>query len=281
MTASSPTAQSARLNTLGSLLLHPSRSVGASTLFWYRYAVQVSTLIAYAVWRLTLGYRHLRSVTRAVLIRQVLFTAVDALPFTGLIAVLLGASVIAEAEMHMSGNPDMVGKLLVIVVVRELGPLIAALILLVRSGTAMVVEMGNMNVDREIDGLEYAGVDPFEYLVVPRIFGMSVSLVGVALYFIAIAIGSGVAFSALLAQSSAHPMELVDLMTRQLGLTELIAFGAKTFVPGLMIAGIVCFEGLSAGPQVTDVPRAATRGTVRAVVALFAWNVAVSVLLYI
>ena len=108
------------------------RYVGARTRFWFQYASQVCTLISYALWRLTFGYRHMRPVTRAVLIKQVLFTAVDALPFTGLIAVLLGASVIAEAELHMSGNPDMVGKLLVIVVIRELGPLVAALILLVR-----------------------------------------------------------------------------------------------------------------------------------------------------
>ncbi len=257
------------------------RYVGARTRFWFQYASQVCTLISYALWRLTFGYRHMRPVTRAVLIKQVLFTAVDALPFTGLIAVLLGASVIAEAELHMSGNPDMVGKLLVIVVIRELGPLVAALILLVRSGTAMVVEMGNMSVGKEIEGLEFAGIDPFEYLVVPRIFGMSVSLVGVALYFLAFSVGSGVVISAILAQSTAHPIELVDMMTRQLGMTELYAFTAKTFIPGLMMAGIVCHEGLNAGPQVTDVPRCATRGTVRAVVGLFVWNAAVSILMYI
>ncbi len=256
-------------------------AVGARVIWWFGYVLQIATLIGHGLWRLTFGYGQMRSVTRGVLVRQVLFTAVEALPFTGMIAAIVGASVMVQAQMHLSGSPDMVGKLLVLVVIRELGPLVTAFILIGRSGTAMVVEMGNMRVGGEIDALDHAGIDPFEYLVVPRLFGMAVSLVGVAVFFISVAVTTGLISGALLVATETNALEFIDLLARQLSWLDFLAFFAKTFFPGLMIAGIACYEGMSAGPHVTDVPRAATRGTVRAISALFIWNVAVSAMLYL
>ena len=255
--------------------------VGARTRWLAGYVLQIATLIGHAVLRLTVGWGAVRPLTRTVLTRQVLFTAVEAIPFAAMLAVLVGGSVIVQAQMHLSGSPDMVGKLLVLVVVRELGPLVSAMILIGRSGTAMVVEMGNMQVGGEIDALDHAGIDPFEYLVVPRVFGMGVSVVLVALFFLVVAVGTGLLAGSLLVSGDTEAGEFLNLLMRQMSWLDLVAFFAKTFVPGLMIAGIACYEGMSAGPHVTDVPRAVTRGTVRAMSALFLWNVAVSAMLYL
>ncbi len=255
-------------------------NVGARTRWLCGYVLQIATLIGHAVLRLTVGWSDVKPLTRAVLTKQVLFTAVEAVPFTAMLALLVGASVIVQAQLNLSSSPDMVGKLLVLVVVREVGPLVSAMILIGRSGTAMVVEIGNMQVGGEIDALDHAGIDPFEYLIVPRVFGMAVSVVLVALFFLVIAVAAGLLAGVLLVTSDANAAEFVDLLMRQLSWPDFLAFFAKTFVPGLMIAGIACYEGMSAGPHVTDVPRAATRGTVRSMSALFIWNVAVSAMLY-
>ncbi|MCO4760366.1 MAG: ABC transporter permease [Myxococcales bacterium] len=256
-------------------------NIGAQLRWLVAYTVQIATFIGHALLRLTVGWRDVRPVTRSVLTRQVLFTAVEALPFTAMIAVLVGASVIVQAQMHLSGSPDMVSKLLVLVVVRELGPLVSAMILIGRSGTAMVVEMGNMQVSGQIDALDYAGIDPFEYLVVPRIFGMAASVVLVALFFLGVSVAAGLLAGGLLIAGDTGAGEFLNLLLRQLSWLDFVAFFAKTFVPGLMIAGVACYEGMAAGPHDTDVPRAATRGTVRAMSALFSWNVAVSAMLYL
>lgn len=245
------------------------------------YILQIATLIGHVLLRLTVGWRAVRPVTRAVLTRQVLFTSVEAVPFLATIAVLVGASVIAQAQLHLTGSPDAVGKLLVLVVVRELGPLVSAMILLGRSGTAMVVEMGNMQVQGEIDALDHAGIDPFEYLVVPRVFGMAASVLLMALLFLVISLAAGLLTGVMLLSGGHDAGAFLTLLMRQMTWLDFLAFFAKTFLPGLMIAAVACYEGLSAGPHITDVPRAATRATVRGLSALFTWNVAVSALLYL
>ena len=255
--------------------------VGASTIALVRYALGIATMVGYGVHRMTFGLRRMHAVSRQVLIRQVLFTAVEALPFTGLIATLLGVAVIVQAQLNLGAQPGLLGKLLVIVIVRELGPLVAALVIIGRSGTAMVVELGNMRVAGEIDALEGMGISPFEYLVVPRLGGMAISFFCVSLFFVAISLASGLLVANLLSPQAPSAVEFAQNMASQMSWLDFFAFGAKTVAPALAIAAIACYEGLSAGPAITDVPRAATRGTVRAIAILFGWNVVVSAVMYL
>ena len=259
----------------------PVAWVGAGTLALLTYTLRIATLIGYGVHRMTFGHRKMKAVTSQVLIRQVLFTGVEALPFTGLIATLLGLAVIVQAQLNLGAQPGLLGKLLVIVIVRELGPLVAALVIIGRSGTAMVVELGNMRVSGEIEALEAMGVSPFEYLVVPRLGGMAISIFCVSLFFVAVSLASGLAAASLLSAQAPSAVEFAQNMASQMSWLDFFAFGAKTVMPALAIAAIACYEGLSAGPPITDVPRAATRGTVRAIAVLFSWNAVVSAVMYL
>ena len=111
-----------------------------------------------------------------VFVRQTLFTGVDALPFTAFIALLVGGSLVLSAAIGLGtadGGP--LGRILAIALVRELAPLITGLIIIGRSGTAVVVELGNMRVSGEIDTLESMGIDVFEYLVIPRMGAFALS----------------------------------------------------------------------------------------------------------
>jgi phospholipid/cholesterol/gamma-HCH transport system permease protein len=221
-------------------------------------------------------------VTREVLVRQILFTGVEALPFTFLIATLLGASVVVQAQRALveTGQAGLLAKLLV-AVMRELGPLVAGLILIGRSATAIVVELANMTVSGEIEALDAAGIDPFEYLVVPRVAGMVAAFFCVSLFFVASALLVGLAAGQLFFPDAGGIFETTRALGRQLQVADIVAFVAKTIVPGLAIAALACREGLRAGPGITDVPRAATRGTVGAIQALFVWQVVVSVLVFL
>ena len=94
------------------------------------------------------------------LIRQILFTGVDALPVTSVIALLLGIIIVTQAgtQLPRLGAGGLVGSIIVVTVIRELGPLITAFIVVGRSGTAIATELGNMSVTREVVALRLMGI---------------------------------------------------------------------------------------------------------------------------
>src|SRR5512140_3592465 len=80
---------------------------------------------------------------------------------------------------------------MVLVVVRELGPLLSALLVLARIGTANVVELGTARATGEVEALEALGIAPIHYLVVPRVLGMALGVFGLTVYLILGALLSG------------------------------------------------------------------------------------------
>ncbi len=260
------------------LLRRTLGSIGDQAQEWMRWSLAVTALVGHTAYRVGPGLVRLRRVTREVLIRQILFTGVEALPFCGLIAALVGSTVILQAQRNVSAaaSAAVLAKLLVVVIMRELGPLVAGLIVIGRSGTAMTVELGNMRVAGEIDAIEAQGIDPVEYLVVPRVVGMAASLVALALFFVFVSMLFGVVASGIISGNFAAPFEFAAMLAASTGMIDIVALMAKTLLPGALIASIATYEGLTAGPDVTDVPRAATRATVRAMTVTFASNAAIS-----
>ena len=257
-------------------------ATGRATITAGSYVLAVATFIGLALVRLRRGRSVVPAVAREVVKRQVLFTGIEAIPFCALIALLTGAVVAAQASL-LSGadGRDLLGLLLVTVLVRELGPLIVAFIVIGRSGAAIAAELASMRVHREIDSLEAMGVDPFDYLVVPRMGGVVMALIGLSMGFVAMSLLAG---WIILQAVSASPPPLHDyasLLAVQLSWLDVTVLLAKTVVPGLLIAAIACFEGLTAAHSSTDVPRAATRGVVRSLSAVFLWDAGVSVLIYL
>ena len=100
-------------------------------------------------------------------------------PVIALTAILLGLSIIVyvSAQLKKIQAGELVGNLLVVIVVRELGPVLTALLVLLRSGAAMIVEIGSMVIDREIESLELMGVEPEIFIGAPRFWGLIISLV--------------------------------------------------------------------------------------------------------
>ncbi len=246
------------------------------------YVLSIATLIGYAVAHLTKGRRHFPRVGREVLKRQILFTGVEALPFVGLIALLTGGVVAVQSSLLSGpGGSELLGTLLVTVLVRELGPLIVAFIVIGRSGAAIAAELASMRVNRELDSLEAMGVDPFAYLVVPRMAGVVAALLGLTMAFVAMSLFAG---WLILQGVVATPPPLQDyaaILAVPMSGIDIVVLLTKTIVPGLLIAAIACHEGLSAASSSTDVPRAATRGVVRSLSAVFLWDAGVTALVYL
>ena len=256
-------------------------ATGRTTIAAGLYVLRIATFIGYALARLRRGRRVVPRVAREVVKRQILFTGVEALPFTALIALLTGGVVALQSTvLSGAGGRDLLGILLVTVLVRELGPLIVAFIVIGRSGAAIAAELASMRVHREIDSLEAMGVDPFDYLVVPRMAGVAMALIGLSMAFVTMSLLAGWLFL----HVGATPTPLADyaaLLAVQLSGLDVAVLLAKTVVPGLLIAAIACHEGLTAASSSTDVPRAATRGVVRSLSAVFVWDAGVTALVYL
>src|SRR5208337_3059235 len=97
---------------------------------------------------------------------------------------VVGQTVSALAKV---GATNYLGSTMVIVIVRELGPLLAAMLVLARVGTARATG--------EVEALEALGIDPVHYLIVPRVIGMALGVFSLTVYLIIVALGSGYLFA--------------------------------------------------------------------------------------
>jgi phospholipid/cholesterol/gamma-HCH transport system permease protein len=221
----------------------------------------------------------LRPVVRDVLLRQVYFTAVRATPFTLLLALLVALAVAAQSPYAAAAGGDVLGAVLVATLVRELAPLLTAWIVIARSGTAIAAELATMRIEGEVDALVGMGIDPFEYLVVPRVIGAAAAVASLTVVFLAVAVAASALLSPALGGPS--PDALLDHVAGALRPVDAVALAAKTIVPGMAIAAVACHEGLAASRSTTQIPPAVTAAGVRAFPLVFVWNTAVTALLYL
>lgn len=219
-------------------------------------------------------------VVARVAVRQVFFTGNQALPLTGLIAFLIGGVVVIQAVTRLSGLgvEGFAGDLLVIAVLRELGPIIAAVIVIGRSGTAMAAELASMRLRGEVDDLDTMGIDPVQYLFLPRLFGAVVSLFGLMIFFDLLAVIGG--YAALGAQTTTPLRSYLASILHSIQARDLALVPAKAILFGGMIALFSCYRGLSVGASPTEIPRAATQGVVMSLVGIFVADSILAMLVY-
>jgi phospholipid/cholesterol/gamma-HCH transport system permease protein len=211
---------------------------------------------------------------------QVYFTGVQSIPFASLLALLVAMVVVVQARFAgaaTEGGP--LGRLLVIVVVRELGPLAVATVVIARSCSAIAAELGAMRVSGEVDALAGMGVDPFEYLVLPRVVGVGTAVTCLGVLFATLSVLAGAALTSILAEDVSAG-DVLDIVGANMSPIDHLVVLVKTAVPGVVTAAISCEEGLSASRSSTAVPPAVSRAVVRSMTAVFLWDGLVTALAY-
>jgi phospholipid/cholesterol/gamma-HCH transport system permease protein len=221
-----------------------------------------------------------RSHGARVTVNQIRFTAVQALPFLTVVALVIGLAVIAQASAQAVrfGFNSALGTILVTVVVREVGPLITAVLVLGRSGTAIAAELATNGVLRETEALESMGVDPLQYLVGPRVVGGAVSVAALIVFFDVVALGSGAFFAWWLAE--VPPAALVTSVRSAMTGMDIWLSLLKGGLFGFGIATLCSYEGLIGGRQPTDVPQCVTRGVVSSLLFVFLVSVGFSLVFW-
>ncbi len=222
-----------------------------------------------------------RAETLAGVVRQMLFTGIDALPVITVMALLLGWVVIIQAgtQLPKVGAERLIGQILVVTIVRELAPLLTAFVIIGRSGSAVATELGYMRVNQELAALEVMGIPLGRFLLAPRVIGFWLATLCLTIYFAVIAILGGFALAA--AMLTVPFRVFVESLQAALSLADLEMILIKCSLFGLVIAGIACLHGLRVQRSYTEIPQQTTQAIIYAVMVCFALNLVVTVLFYL
>ncbi|MES2917438.1 MAG: ABC transporter permease [Pseudomonadota bacterium] len=205
-----------------------------------------------------------RAPVRRALARQLYFSGLESLTLVMLIGVAVGAIIVSQLHFGIGQSGAETLRLMAQLLLSELSPLLTALILIARSSSAMASELAAMRVNNEIWMLQQFGVQPAHYLMLPRVTGMTLASVLLSIYLSLSALVAG----ALLVSGANAFGELA-----RLGAVLSVGVAgeglAKTALFGLVIAWMACRTGLRAGGAMTEIPRAASRAVVSALLAVF------------
>jgi len=212
---------------------------------------------------------------RRILIMQILFTFVEALWIAALLAVGIGAavSIISIPFLTSITQERLIYSLLIMIITRELGPLLVAFIVIARSATAIATEMAGMVISHEVEAYISVGADPIEYLAVPRFLGVTISVFMLNVFFSVF----GLAGSFLVTQfftplpASVYFGSLLDV----LALPDIIISIVKSIAFGMIISTVAITRGFSVERASTEIPIAGLKSVGMA----FAWCIVVSVML--
>lgn len=215
--------------------------------------------------------------TTPVLLKQIYFTGFESAKVIIVISMAIGTVIIAQVMLLVgSANAALTGKVLIWSVVRELGPLLTALIVIARSGAAIATELGTMKFDGEIEILQGLGISPVGYLVVPRIVGGMLAVLALTVYFELGAILGG-SLVASLGWNLPYPQFSQGLYAA-LALPDLLMSAVKSLLFGLFITAAACQQGLAVGHSATMIPQAATLGVMHSLFLVFFLDGAVTLI---
>jgi len=204
----------------------------------------------------------------------------DAVPIVLLVGFLMGVILAFQSAVAMRqfGAEIFVANLVALSLLRELGPLMTAIILAGRSGSAFAAEIGTMKVNEEIDALITMGLDPVRFLVVPRL--LAGFLLCPLLTLLADLIG--LVGGALVMRTFDVPAVTYFQQVRSAAdVGDLFGGVAKAFVFGLLVAGVGCLHGLKTGQGPSAVGESTTRAVVGGIILIVATDGVFAVLFHV
>jgi len=215
------------------LLVYTERYLSISAVF---YRLLVATFTGPLCFRLILGE----------MAKQVYFTAIRGVHILIFAALMLGLHMIMYATVQLVkvSYEEFVGWLLVTIVVRELGPVLAGVFILVHSGGPIVVEIGTMSVSREIEALQVMGIDPYRYLGVPRLWGVTISVIFLYILIVIFAVLGGCLFAQFYADI--YWWSIWHFFIDALQGADLITGLIKVAVFGMIVATVSIYAGFGA-----------------------------------
>jgi phospholipid/cholesterol/gamma-HCH transport system permease protein len=214
-------------------------------------------------------------VSHKILIMQILFTFVEALGISSLLALGIGAAVnaIGMPLLASFSQERLIYPLLIAIITRELGPLLMAFIIIARSATAIATEVAGMVISHEVEAYISVGVDPIDHLAVPRFLGVTISMFLLNIYFSIFGLGASFVVAQIF-----NPLPAAvyfSNLLQNLTLSDIVLSMVKSLSFGMIIATVAVIQGFSVERASTEIPVAG----LKAVGSSFAWCILVDILL--
>ena len=192
---------------------------------------------------------------------------VDALPIVALISFLLGMILAFQSAVPMKrfGAEIFVADLIGLSMLRELGPLMTAILLAGRSGAAFAAEIGTMRVNQEVDAITTMGLDPVRFLVTPRVIAALLMTPLLVLFSMLLGLIGG---AITMTSFSIPVVTFMKEVESAVSFTDFMAGFVKSFVFAILIAGIGCLRGLQTAAGASAVGESATRAVVSGIILL-------------
>ena len=215
---------------------------------------------------------------RRALLKQLYFTGIESVGPVTVMAFLAGLIVVMQVSNLVGRNELLTLQALIWTVVREMGPLLTAVIIVGRSSSAIASELAAMQVNGEINCLRRMGISPVAYLVVSRMLAMTITSLVLTFYFQVVAIGTGMVVTAWHIDVSlfgeiGHFFGMISYL-------EIFAALLKSICFGMLVSVVSCYYGLTVKRAMTEIPVAASRAVMRSLLAVFACDGLITVLLF-
>ncbi len=244
------------LESIGAYMINIFQYVGEIVILLYKTTVSVAK--GSVRWNIVIHQMDFLGVSSTLI---VLITTT----FTGMVIALQLADFAVDY-----GLANIIGGSAALAMSRELGPILTAIVIAGRAGSAITAEIGSMKVSEQIDALRCLAVDPNNYIVAPRVIACVLMLPVLGLF----SVYAGMIGGAWIANSSAGvPYEIFwDSVVKWLTMDDLIKGLIKCSIFGLLISVISCQEGLHTGRGAAGVGKATTRSVVMSYLAIFISN---------
>lgn len=233
-----------------------------------------------AVWIMRAMFRRRVRFGRAALVTQMVRVGVRSMGIVMLVCACVGFILALQMEPALAdfGQTDKVANIIGVAILRELGPLIAAIVMTGFAGASIAAELGTMVVGEEIEALEAHALNPIRFLVVPRVLATMISLVLLTVLGDLMAVFSGGLMSVLFL---GVPYELYKSNTlNQLVVDDLLTGLIKAGVFGLILSAVACYHGLTVTGGAAGVGRATTNTVVQSVVAVIVADLMFTTIFY-
>jgi phospholipid/cholesterol/gamma-HCH transport system permease protein len=193
-------------------------------------------------------------------------TGANAFWIVSLISFLVGMilAFVGAVQLAQFGAGIYVANLVGLAMTREMGAMMTAIIMAGRTGAAFAAQLGTMRVNEEIDALSSMGIDPMEFLVVPRMLALMVMMPLLALYADLLGIMGGMVVG--IGMLDLGIFEYIEQTRRSVSLTQINIGVIKAVVFGVLVAVAGCLRGMQCGNSSQAVGMAATSAVVTSIV---------------
>jgi len=243
----------------------------------WREAAGLLSFLGHSVLVLLRSLRHPGRIRIKALVNQLETVGFNALPIVGLLSFLVGVVVAYQGadQLRRFGAEIFTVNLLAISILREMGILLAAIIIAGRSGSAFTAQIGTMQVNQEIDAMQALGLDPMEILVMPRMLALVIVLPLLAVFADIMGLTGGAVISVVVLDISL--IQYLERLNEAVSVWSFWVGMIKAPVFGFVIALVGCREGLNVAGSAESVGRQTTKSVVVSIFLVIVLNALFSI----